>query len=133
MMYCCARLVLKPVGVGNAGCPWRCHRVGVDHQVIITGSALITGQNFFSSQRAIAKQYATRLEPIQREFNRKMKPLRERLERVRHAVRQKADEFTVSVPPRPEPNEAGADESFWLYDSQRGYEAQIEAYKRHKE
>jgi hypothetical protein len=50
-----------------------------------------------AAARSVAKQYAAWLEPIQREFNRKMKPLRERLELVRHAVQEKAEEFTVSV------------------------------------
>jgi hypothetical protein len=86
-----------------------------------------------AAARSVAKQYAARLEPIQREFNRKMKPLRERLEPVRHAVQEKANEFTVDLPARPEPADAKADESDWLFDSARDYETQIAAYRRHKE
>jgi len=49
------------------------------------------------------------------------------------AVQVKADEFTVDLPPRPEPAEADADESDWLFDSNREYLEQIAVYKRHKE
>jgi hypothetical protein len=82
---------------------------------------------------AIAQKYAAQLEPLRRDFEMEMQPLRDQLELVQHAVQVKADEFSVDLPPRPEPAEADADESDWLFDSNREYLEQIAVYKRHKE
>ncbi len=48
------------------------------------------------------------------------------------AVLEKAATFEPDLPDRPEPAEAEADESAWLFSSERGYMEQIGHYQRHK-
>jgi hypothetical protein len=82
---------------------------------------------------AIAEKYADQLAPLKQKFDEEMEPLRDRMETLRQAVQDKQVEFSANVPARPKPAESDADESDWLFDSNRDYEEQIEYYHRHKE
>ena len=81
---------------------------------------------------AIAKKYMRRAAKLRQSFNADIKPIQERLDVVQHAVEQKAREFEMTLPDRPEAVAADVDESAWLFDSSRSYLDQLACYRRHK-
>jgi hypothetical protein len=81
---------------------------------------------------AISEKYSKRATKLKAEWDRALEPLKERLDLVRHAIQDKAAEFHVDLPERPEAAESDADESGWLFDSSRPYLEQIEAYCKYK-
>jgi hypothetical protein len=83
--------------------------------------------------RTIVSEYEARLADLDQQLQRRLAPLAERLASVRHAGQEAADTVTASLPDRPEDTTADVDESDWLFDSSRSYEAQLAHYKAHKQ
>ena len=81
---------------------------------------------------AISQQFSKRAAELKKDWEGTLEPLKERLEVIRHAVQEKAEQFQVDLPDRPEAAEADADESEWLFDSNREYLDQIECYRKYK-
>jgi hypothetical protein len=84
------------------------------------------------SAAEIVRQYEPRAAKLSRDFEAAMKPVQERLNAVQHAIQEKAGEFDITLPDRPQAVEADVDESEWLFDSSRSYLDQLECYCRHK-
>jgi hypothetical protein len=81
---------------------------------------------------AIAKKYHPEAAKLRQAFDLDMKPVEERLAAVQHAVEEKARQFEIDLPDRPEVAEADVDESAWPLDSGRWYMDQLDFYRRHK-
>ena len=82
--------------------------------------------------RAIVNGYTEQLATLAAALERDLAPIAERLEIVRQAIQEKADDFDPDLPPLPDPAAPGQDESNWLFDSLRGYFEQLEHYKQRK-
>ena len=67
---------------------------------------------------AISQQFSKRAAELKKDWEGTLEPLKERLEVIRHAVQEKAEQFQVDLPDCPEAAEADADESEWLFDKQ---------------
>jgi hypothetical protein len=81
---------------------------------------------------AIGQKFKKRATKLKKDFDMAMVPLRERMESVQHAIHEKAMEFEVDLPARPEPSKSDSDESGWLFDSSRPYLEQIDCYHKYK-
>jgi hypothetical protein len=81
---------------------------------------------------AVIEKFKRRATKLKKDFEVAMRPVQERLKRIRHDVRKKAVEFEVDLPQRPEAAQADADESGWRFDGIRPYLEQIECYRRYK-
>jgi hypothetical protein len=81
---------------------------------------------------AVAEKFQRRATKLQEDFNAAMEPIEDRLKDIRHAVQEKAGQFHVDLPDRPEPARADVDESGWLFDSNRGYMEQMSCYRAYK-
>jgi hypothetical protein len=80
----------------------------------------------------ICKRYEARLAKIDKELQRKLQPLKARLDECRLAYIEAAEGFNPDLPDRPEGETDPPDEGGWLYDSGREYLDQLAAYKRHR-
>jgi hypothetical protein len=84
------------------------------------------------SARKIVSRYEDRLAKLNEEMKAELAPTKERLDAVWHAVQDAAGDLEVVLPKRPTANSKLADESGWLYDSNRDYLGQLTVYQRRK-
>jgi hypothetical protein len=82
--------------------------------------------------RAIAGPYQHQLAEMDADLQAKLAPLRERVERLRHAVEVEMGGFCPALPPRPEAETDPVDEDTWLFDGQRDYLTQLAIFKARK-
>jgi hypothetical protein len=84
--------------------------------------------------REICRRYEDRLAEIDAELQAELQPLAARLAQARQGWLEAAADFNPDLPPRPEGDVdvTDEDEEGWLFDSNRDYEEQLEAYKRNK-
>jgi hypothetical protein len=80
----------------------------------------------------IVAAYRPELEALNARLAADLQPVRDELERVRHATEAAVDETVADLPDRPEAETEGADESEWLYDSARDYMEQLACYRAAK-
>jgi hypothetical protein len=80
----------------------------------------------------IVRKYRPRAAKLTRDFSADLKPIQARLDAVRHVIQEKAGEFEITLPGRPQAVEADVDESAWLFDSSRSYLDQLDCYRRYK-
>jgi hypothetical protein len=83
--------------------------------------------------KKITESYKARATALQKDFDREIAPLKSRMEAVRQAIALKADDFDPELPERPEPAVTDADDSGWLFDSERPYMDQLAFYRRQKQ
>lgn len=83
--------------------------------------------------RNVVDRFRDRLVAMNEDLQAALAPLAERLEVVRHATEEKAEElreqYNADIPSRPSPVIAEAEESEWLYDSDRDYMEQLAVYQ----
>jgi hypothetical protein len=82
--------------------------------------------------RAIVGQYQAQLAQMDAALQSALTPLRERAERLRHAVVVEMSRFHPALPARPEADPDLVDEAAWLFDAQRDYLTQLSMYKARK-
>jgi len=66
------------------------------------------------------------------QLSKELEPLRLAVKTVQRRVRRAEKQFTVTLPPRPEPVVPPSEEEEWLFDSNRDYMEQHEAYSAYK-
>jgi hypothetical protein len=79
--------------------------------------------------REIVGPYQAELEQLAQRLDADLGPLNGELEAIRQAVLERAEDFDVDLPDRPEAEIDEVDESDWLFDSRRDYMGQLAAYK----
>jgi len=82
--------------------------------------------------RALLASYEGRLAVLRDALDVELAPLRGRLAELRQAISDEADNLSVYLPERPEPETGFPDEADWLFRSGRDYLAQMGVYKARK-
>lgn len=82
--------------------------------------------------REIAETYQSRLEDLNDELQTELSPLRDELETLQQAIKDELDALEPDLPELPEPETPPEEGDGWLYDSNRRYLDQLDAYDRHK-
>jgi hypothetical protein len=82
--------------------------------------------------RTIVTGYQARLSRMDAALQAELRPWRERMERLRHAVAGEMDRFHPILPLRPEADIEPIDEEAWLFDARRDYLTQLAVYKARK-
>ena len=83
-----------------------------------------------SAVDAIADKYEARVNALQKEMQRELRPHAKRLKQLEEDFAGVIDDFDVELPDRPMPEGIAPDETTWLFDSRRVYLEQLEHYKR---
>jgi hypothetical protein len=81
---------------------------------------------------AVYGRYTERLARLNEELIAEFAPLRERLRSVRQATRECMERFDPPLPERPQAEAGFGGEEDWLFNSERDYEEQLEAYRARK-
>jgi hypothetical protein len=81
---------------------------------------------------ALMASYKAHLEELRAALDAELAPWQDRLNVLQQAIRDARAGLDVTLPARPQPETADADESTWLYRSCRDYLAQMEVYKAHQ-
>lgn len=79
---------------------------------------------------AIAGKYEARVNALQKEMQRELRPHATKLKQLEEDFAGVIDDFDVELDDRPMPEGIAPDESAWLFDSRRVYLEQLEHYKR---
>jgi hypothetical protein len=80
----------------------------------------------------IAAEFSKQLKALNSEFQRRLRPLRKRLEPLHEQLIEQYENFAPALPERPEPEPNPPDESEWLFDSSRTYVEQLTFYRHRK-
>jgi hypothetical protein len=89
-------------------------------------------EELLTDAQEIVDGYKDRVQALDEELQGELEGVRARLTAIRNGVRAAWDDLDKSLPDRPEAVPEGGDEPDWLFDSNREYPDQINAYRRHK-
>jgi len=79
----------------------------------------------------IYSKYSERLEALAQELDQELEPIKAELENVRQAVRIEIDDYDPDLPGRPSPA-IDPPNRWFMFDTDRGYMDQLEAYQQFK-
>lgn len=81
---------------------------------------------------AVLETYRERLEALAAELEAELEPLKEEVASLRERTDEKADQYEVELPDRPEGEVEIPYEAEWLFDSDRPFDTQLEVYHARK-
>jgi hypothetical protein len=79
-----------------------------------------------------AEKYRPTLQALNAMLEAELAPLRARLDELRHGLERSVAQLQVGLPDRPEADLEEPDEDDWLFDSNRDFLGQLEAYQQWK-